>query len=121
MSLAGMIARRGSLVTVYHGVDLRSSDGGSTRTYPTNTPDTRMLLEDLSDELARRVFGAETKATVRALVTDATVVLTKGDGIVVTDGAHAGETFRIAGQLPQSAGASRHREVALVATTERIP
>jgi hypothetical protein len=57
MSLSGLIVRRGSIVTVYHGLDTRASDASSVRTYPTNTPDVRMLLEDISDELVRRVFG----------------------------------------------------------------
>jgi hypothetical protein len=59
-----------------------------------------MLLEDLSDELLRRVFGQETKATVRALVTDRGVVMNKGDLIEVTAGkVHVGEFFKIDGQL----------------------
>jgi hypothetical protein len=70
MSLSGLIARRGSTVTVYHGVDTRTADRSSARTYPTNTPDVGMLIEDISDELVRRVFGQQTKATLRALVTD---------------------------------------------------
>jgi hypothetical protein len=121
MSLSGLIVRRGSVVTVYHGLDTPTSDGGSVRTYPTNTPDIRMLLEDLSDELLRRVFGQETKASVRALVTDRGVVLLKGDIVVVTAGAvHVGERFKIVGVLNNMAGASPHRELALAATTEAI-
>jgi hypothetical protein len=98
MSLAGMIMREGSTATVYHGLDTNAADASSVRTYPTNTPDIRMLLEDVSDELLRRVFGQETKATVRALITDRGVVLLKGDIVVVTAGAvHAGERFKIDG------------------------
>ena len=118
MSLAGLIVRRGSIVTVYHALDTASADGGSVRTYPTNTPDVRMLLEDLSDELLRRVFGQETKATLRALITDRGVVLLKGDGLVVTAGPHVGERFVVERQLINDAGASPHRELALAATTE---
>lgn len=121
MSLAGLIVRRGSVVTVYHGVDTRSTDASSARTYPTNTPGVRLLLEDLSDELLRRVFGAETKASLRALVTDRSVVLTKGDGVVVTAGPHVGERFTIEQRLINDAGASPHRELALAATTEDFP
>jgi hypothetical protein len=121
MSLSGLIARSGTIVTVYHGLDTGAADGSSTRTYPTNTPDVRMLLEDLSDELLRRVFGQETKATVRALVTDRGVVLMKGDIVEVTAGkVHVGERFRIEGQLVNMAGASPHRELALAVTTEAV-
>jgi hypothetical protein len=118
MSLAGMIMRDGATVTVYHGLDTETADGGSARTYPTNTPDVGMLLEDLSDELLRRVFGPETKATLRAYVTDSSVVLNKGDGVTVTAGPHAGERFRIDRVLGPFRGASPHRQVGLAATTE---
>jgi hypothetical protein len=97
-----------------------TADKSSARTYPTNTPDVGMLIEDLSDELVRRVFGEETKATLRALVTDRAVVLNDGDNVVVTDGPHVGEQFVIAGQLLNSAGASPHTELALAASTEAL-
>jgi hypothetical protein len=120
MSLSGLIVRSGTVVTVHHGLDTSAADGSSTRTYPTNTPDIRMLLEDLSDELLRRVFGQETKAAVRALVTDRGVVMNKGDLVEVTAGkVHVGEFFKIDGQLLHFEGASPHRELALAITTER--
>lgn len=121
MSLDGRVRRHGSTATVYHAVDTIAADRSTTRTYPTYTPDVRILLEDLSDELVRRVFGAETKAALRGIVTDRTVVLNKDDGILVTAGLHAGERFTIAGRLLQQSGASPHREVALAETSEVFP
>ena len=118
MSLAGAVALRGSTATVHHGVDTRAVDGSSARTYPTTTAGVGVLLEDLSDELLRRVFGQETKATLRGIVTDASAVLNEGDGVTITAGAHAGERFRIASKLLLLAGASPHRQLALAATTE---
>src|SRR4051812_43715535 len=115
MSLAGMIMRAGSVATIYHGLDTVAADKSSVRTYPTNTPAVGILVEDLSDELARRVFGAETKARCRGIVTDSTVVMNDGDGVTITSGPHAGDRFRIETKLLQQSGVSPHRELALVA------
>jgi hypothetical protein len=53
-----------------------------------------MLLEDLSDELLRRVFGAESKATLRALVTDSQRRAERATASS-SPRAHAGERFTI--------------------------
>ena len=117
MSLAGSIALRGSTATVYAALDTAQADGSSGRTYPTNTPGVKVLLEDISAELLRRVFGAETKATLRAYAPlSATIRL--DDGLTITAGAHVGERFRVAGRLEFRAGASPHAQLALEATTE---
>jgi len=117
MSLSGLIARRGSIATVHRHVDTRTTDGNSVRTYPTSTRNVGMLIEDISDELVRRVFGAGTKATLRALVPGFSTIA-KDDGITITAAAHVGERFRVAGILVHAAGASPHRELALAVTTE---
>lgn len=118
MSLAGTIRRRGSKVTVYHGLDTEAADQSTVRTYPTNTPDVYVLLEDLTDEQRIRVFGAERQGSMKGLVTDRGVVLLEGDLVVVTEGTHVGETFRIVSKLYQQNGTSPHTELLLAPTTE---
>ena len=120
MSLTGAIALRGSTVTVHHAVDTDQADGSSGRTYPTNTPGVKVLLEDISDELVRRVFGPETTATRRGLVA-LSATIRDDDGIVVTAGKHTGERYRVAKRLEHREGPSPHAELALEATTEAFP
>ena len=117
MSLAGLIAARGELVTVYHGVDTPSPDGGSGRTYPTNTPSVRMLLEDLTDARAVRVFGTEAIGTVRACMDLTTPSIADHDVIVVTEGLHLGEQLRVVKRL-RHVGNSPHRELLLEKNSE---
>jgi hypothetical protein len=117
MSLTGLVARRGSIATVHHHVDTRSADGNSTRTYPTTTKSVGMLIEPITDELVRRVFGSDVNATFRALV-PGLAPIAKDNGVTITGAARVGSRYRVTGMLVHTAGASPHRELALAETTE---
>lgn len=120
MSLKGVIRFRGRRCDVYRPTLVEGTGGLPTLTWPTEpvVRDGRVFLDVISDELAQRLFGRETRIDIRGTVLPTTAAV-KDDGVVVREGEYAGVRFRVTGIAPQTArvGAA-HLELALERTTE---
>lgn len=124
MSVAGRNASwRGSTVTFYRAERAKSPLGGGQQQTRwralTGREAVKVELFPQTDEILRRVFGAEAAATLMAVVEfkpNATDPI-PGDGVVVADGHYAGLRFLIAGALPFRRGT----QIGLAETTEVIP
>lgn len=118
MAITGLIQQRGSTVTVRRSARAQASDGSFNTAWASAVIDTKALLEAVTSDLAQRLWGQETQATLRAFFAPDTDVRV-GDGIRVTAGAYVATKYRVAAVLPRDfSAASRHVEVALELTKE---
>lgn len=121
MSLFGMAARRGSIAQIRRSVRTSAragSDGSAALSWSTAMDGVQCMLEPIATGLAQRLWGQESKATVRAYFPIASGLL-PGDGVIITRGQYAGTQYRVdATPLRDFAGASRHIEAGLLLTTE---
>ena len=120
MSLLGRIRFHGDPVTLYPALDTAQADGDSTRTYGPPLLDQRLLMEELSAEAARRIFGAETTATMRAFA-PLTLAVNVDDGVLVVSGIRAGERYRVVSRIRQTLGVMQHQDLGLERTAEVFP
>lgn len=121
MSLAGIIQRNGSVVTVKRATESRSTGGATNKTWATVSTGVPVFIDSPTSEIAQRLFGAEVRVEARAFVLSG-VDLHAEDGLIVTAGERSGVHYRVVGEASHSFGAPRtrstHGEFALVATTE---
>lgn len=121
MSLAGAIRVRGSVVALYRPTYGTVSGGARKVTAWTLLATVRAQLEQLTAELAARVFGGVNQATVRAMM-PADLGLAAEDGVVVTNGFLAGRRYRVQTICAYDGRARQgHQEVALQLTDEVFP
>jgi len=112
MSVAGRNMVRGSSLTTYHPEETDDAiDWGQ----PV-LEEVKVELLPATDEVAREVFGADRRVELTAMVPSSWDLLEK-DGVVVNDGAYAGENLRVTARRPLG----RYAEVGLERTTEAIP
>ncbi len=81
-------------VTLYRGTDTTETDGSSSRAWASTTTGLAILLEDSDQTILERLFGHETKATIRGIVPIESDVRLE-DGIIVTAGRHAGQNYLV--------------------------
>lgn len=117
MSLAGLIAHRGSIATTRRATRSEGTDGASALAWADIAEGVRILLAPETSAQLQRIFGAETRGTWHGWVTP-DVDAQLGDGVIVTAGAYVGDRLRVTAVLPLSLGASPHRELALELTPE---
>ena len=124
MSLDGMAMRAGSTVTIYRigQPEAQAADGSAVNAWGAVATGVKIILEPISSALAERLWGQETRATMRALVPRPIASPRVKDGIVVTAGHYSGQRFRVVASLPHElAPGSAHAEVGLELTPEAIP
>ncbi len=121
MSLAGIIQRSGSVVTIKRATRTQSAGGATNQSWATVATGVPVFIDTPTAEIAQRIFGAEVRAEARAFVLGA-VDLQAEDGILVTAGAFSGARYRVTGKGVHNAGLPRtrntHGEFALVSATE---
>ena len=103
MSLAGRAYAQGSRLTIRRATGGRAADGsGLTESWTTIASGVAASLQPLNADLALKVFGPESVATVRAMIpaTDA-FSLQVGDLVMVTSGDNSGARYRISDGLTQ--------------------
>lgn len=122
MSLAGLIQRHGSTVTVKRPVESETAGGGTDLTYQVVATGVRVLLDEPSAEVARRLFGEEVTIDARAMLPADADVRTD-DGLEVTAGLFAGERFDVGPVTHVRTWRARsgHREAALRRRPEAYP
>lgn len=114
MSLAAMVQRRGSTVTIKRAGKTRTPGGASNHTWADASVGVKMLLDVPDTEVAQRVFGQDVRCDLRAFVLKDVDVREK-DGLAVTAGWRSGEYFEVAKVMDFDQGRNHaHFEVALV-------
>jgi hypothetical protein len=121
MSLAGIIQRSGTAVTIMRATRTQSAGGATNQGWAAVATKVAAFIDTPTAELAQRLYGQETRVEARIFVLPG-VPLRPDDGIIVTAGARAGERYRVTGQSSLDFGApgarSTHAEHPLVRTTE---
>ena len=124
MSLDGVARRCGSTVTNYRATlpEAQAADGSRILSWIAIATNVRIIFEPITSALAERLWGHETKATMRALVPRPIGSPRVRDGIVVTAGHFSGLRYRVVESIPHElAPGSAHAELGLELTSEAIP
>lgn len=122
MSIASLVQRKGSTVTLYAPTATTNPDGSAGKSaWAVLETDAKVVIQPITDELAQRVYGGKGVIRDRGFYTGVSA-LAPGHGLVVTAGHRTATRFRIEEVLDyQSSTRNAHRELALVETTEVIP
>lgn len=119
MSVRGRIQTHGDAATCYRPVwETRAGRARSMTATTEVVPRFRIILEELSAEMTRKVFGETPEQTVRGM-TLLEHPIEPEDRLVVESGGQAGTVYRVA-QLVRYRRVA-HQELALVAVEETIP
>lgn len=124
MSLDGLAAQRGSTVTIYRIAqsEAQAADGSAVIAWAAVAASVKIILEPIASAVAERLWGQETRATMRALVPRPIASPRVRDGIVVTAGRYSGSRYRVVASIVHElAPGSAHAEVGLELTPEAIP
>ena len=116
MSLATLIALRGSLVTVTRPVET-DAGGGSViaNSFTAVTTGMRMVIQPVTGKQAVELFGPNTEVVANGWTTDTATTVLTGDKVTVTSGFPPGGVFRVVDVLPfDMASPNAHRQLGLV-------
>lgn len=118
MSVTGLIVMRGSVMNVRRGTRTQSANLSYDTAY-TTVGVINAELSVVTRKEAERLWGIDTKATIKAMIPIGTDVL-EGDGLQVTKGLFAGRNLRVLGVLEfkDSQGADHIEAPCEWATTE---
>ena len=116
MSIAARNRLRGSTCQVHRPLTVEGTGGQAVVLYPLLLVDTPIELLPVTDEIARQIFGLDDRIDCSALV-PRSLGIARGDGVAVSDGAHAGERFFVLAARQLGDYRRGYIELALQATT----
>lgn len=121
MSLATLIATKGSTASVYRPTWGTNADGtGKVASYGTAVlEDLAILLDAVTPEMVQKLFGGNEVIDARGFVDGAPDIQIE-DRLLMTAGGQTGTVFRVESTFPQYHSVP-HVELVLESTTETIP
>lgn len=113
MSLAGLIATKGSKGTVRRLTEAVNTDGSSGSSWANVATNVRALLEHQNAGVAQRLWGQETEISLVARF-DRSADIRERDIYVVTSGIQSGNRYRVVKLADHHLSGSPHIEAGLV-------
>lgn len=116
MSVQGRNQVNGSTVTTYRGTKTPGTGGQTSVSWSATLTAIKWELHQLTSDILRQVFGAESQVELVAYDKQDVDVLPQ-DAVVVTAGRYAGSTFRV----QKTRRSRKHLEIGLKLTPETVP